>query len=48
MIRYAREDTHYLLYVYDRISVQKFVKNDDYRKDLMTEVIRVTLDFEPW
>ena len=35
MIRYAREDTHYLLYVYDRISVQKFVKKCLLSQDLM-------------
>ena len=35
MIRYAREDTHYLLYVYDRISIQKFVKKLGLSQDLM-------------
>ena len=39
MIRYAREDTHYLLYIYDRVKAELIERSDASKELLLTVLI---------
>ena len=39
MVKYAREDTHYLLYIYDRMRNELIRRSDNDTKNLLNTVI---------